>query len=121
MPDINHIVEQLKKLPIVSPKYCDNCGTQHSVEDTRFMGQQDANFVFQVACRNCNLSYLLRVSSSSNGMAAQRLDLPNMDLNPDELRKFAGKPKVDKEEALQVYTDMKSVKTLDDFLKLFGN
>lgn len=121
MPNqLKQLLEQLKQLPIVSPKYCDNCGHRHQESDYNFVGFQDGMFMFQVGCRNCGVSYVLRVSPSGAGLAAQRLDLLNVDINPTELNKFAGKSKVEKEEALEVFLDMKDVTTLDDFLRLFG-
>lgn len=62
---------------------------------------------------------MLRVSPSPAGVAAQRLESLNVDLSLDELKKFAGKSKVQRDEALQVYTEMSKVRTIDDFLGLF--
>ncbi|MBL8015292.1 MAG: hypothetical protein JNK26_03850 [Candidatus Doudnabacteria bacterium] len=118
MYELKQIIEQLKKLPFISPKYCDNCGAKHSEEDFRFLGNNEGNFLFQIQCKACNLNYMMRVNPSMSGLAAQKLEVMNLDLQPEEFKKFAGKPKVDKEEALKVYTDMRKVKTIEDFLKL---
>jgi hypothetical protein len=122
MPNqLKTLLEQLKQLPIVSPKYCDNCGHQHQEIDYNFVGYQEGMFIFQVGCRNCGVSYMLRISPSGAGLAAQRLELLNVDIQPQELSKFAGKPKVNKEEAVEVFLDMENVTTLEDFLSLFSD
>lgn len=114
--ELKEIYEQLRKLPIISPKYCDSCGAQHSEQDYRFVTFHDGAFIFQINCQVCSVGYMLRVSPAASGMAAQRLDSLNVDLSLDELKKFAGKPRVKREEALEVYTEMRKVKTIDDYI-----
>ncbi|MCA9379076.1 hypothetical protein KC640_01485, partial [Candidatus Dojkabacteria bacterium] len=93
----------------------------HSERDYKFITFQDGAFIFQIDCQSCHLGYLLRVSPSPGGVAAQRLESLNVDLSLDELKKFAGKSRVERDEALEVYTETSKVKTIDDFLGLFGN
>lgn len=118
MPELKSLIQQLKKLPILSPKYCDNCGAKHSHDDSAYVGHSEGNFLFQITCSHCGLGYVMRVNPSAGGLAAQKLDLANLDLNPAEMRKFAGKPKVNKQEALSVYSAMREVRNIDDFLRL---
>lgn len=88
-------------------------------DDFRFIGNQDGNFMFQIVCKSCRSSYLLKINPSASGLAAQRMEL-NADLSPEEFKKFAGKPQIEKDEALEVYTDMREVNNIDDFLKLLS-
>lgn len=119
MNDVNQLLEQLKKLPFISPRFCDSCGFKHMEDDFRFIGNQDGNFMFQIVCKSCRSSYLLKINPSASGLAAQRMEL-NADLSPEEFKKFAGKPQIEKDEALEVYTDMREVNNIDDFLKLLS-
>lgn len=118
MPDYKSLIEQLKKLPFITPKYCDNCGFRHAEDDAKFVTQHEGGFVFQISCKSCGSNYIMRVNPSGNGVAGQRMEI-NSDVKPTELKKFAGKPKVHREEALEVYADMKGVKNIKDFLALF--
>jgi hypothetical protein len=55
------------------------------------------------------------------GVAIQKV-VNNTDVRGgQELAKFAGKPQIGKEEALEVYMEMENVNTLDDFLKLIDD
>ncbi len=118
--NISQLIEHLRKLPMVSPKYCDNCGAMHADDDVRYMGQHQNSFAFQVTCKQCGVSYLMRVGASMSGVAAQKLELSSSDVGAEELKKFVGRSKVQKDEVLQVYSDLRRVRTLEDFLKLFN-
>lgn len=117
-PHIQQFLQQIRNLPAFSPKYCDNCGHKHGQEDFKFVDQQDTNIVFQISCQSCGLIYVLRVNPSVPGIMAQRVEIPNADISTQELSKFAGKPKVNKDEVLDVYEDMREVNTLGEFLEL---
>ena len=118
-PNLQQVLQQLKQLPIMSPKYCDNCGNHHDEQDFQVIGYQDGVILFQIGCRFCGVVYLLRVNPAASGIAVQRLETLNSDISTSEFHKFAGKPQVRKDEALEIYMDMKEVKTIDEFLKLF--
>lgn len=119
MNDHQDIIAQLKHSPIISPKYCDNCGNKHGQEDLQFVGQQEGNFAFHMNCAHCGIVHILKVNPAMHGISIQRLEMPNTDISPAEYQKFAGKPQIAKEEALEVYMDMQGVSSLDQFLKLF--
>jgi hypothetical protein len=119
IPQAQDLFAQLKNNPMFSPKYCENCGLQHVEEDFAFLGHQDGSLLFQISCRSCGLTYILRLHPSISGLAAQKLEA-NVDItSPAELKKFAGKSKVEKDEALQVYIDIRKVQTIKQFLDLF--
>jgi hypothetical protein len=118
-PNLQQVLQQLKQLPIMSPKYCDNCGNHHEEPDFQVIGYQEGVVLFQISCRYCGVVYLLRVNPAAAGIAIQRLETLNSDISATEFHKFAGKPQVRKDEALDIYSDMKEVKTIDEFLELF--
>ncbi len=119
-PTIDQLLSHLKSNPVFAPKFCENCGTQHTPSDLTFIGQQDGVLVFQIACKSCSLSYVMKLHPTSMGIAAQKIEA-NVDISSaQEFRKFAGSKKVDKDEALQVYLDIQKVKTLDQFLALLA-
>ena len=117
-PNIQQLLAQLKENPVFAPKYCENCGHQHTHADFSFVGHQNGFLFFRIACTSCNLTYLLRLQTGSAGLAAQKLEV-NVDISSaQELEKFAGSSKVAKDEALEVYLDIKDMQTLDQFLHL---
>ncbi len=118
--DLNQVLNQLKQLPVVSPKFCDNCGTAHNDNDFKIIGQNDGASILQISCSRCHVLYLLKINPNTPGIAVQRLELPNTDITPEEFDKFAGLPQVDKEEALEAFMDMKKVDTIEEFLNLFS-
>lgn len=119
-PTIQQILQQIKNMAISTHKYCDNCGHKHMDADFKFIDHQDPNMVFQISCSNCGVVYILKVNPSSPGaVMQQRYESVLADISANEFNKFAGKTKVAKEEALQVYMDMQKVKNISEFMKLF--
>lgn len=117
-PTIEQLLSQLKNNPVFAPKFCENCGVRHAPSDLMFIGQQEGVLLFQIACNNCSLAYIVKLHPTAMGIAAQKLEA-NVDISSSaELKKFAGSRKVGKDEALQVYLDIQNVKTLDQFLAL---
>jgi len=117
-PTIEQLLSQLKRNPVFAPKFCENCGARHASNDLMFIGQQEGVLLFQIACSNCSLAYIVKLHPTAMGIAAQKLEA-NVDISSSaELKKFAGSRKVGKDEALQVYLDIKDIKTLDQFLAL---
>jgi hypothetical protein len=108
------IMQQLRSFV---PRHCENCGHIHNETDFSFVGQKDSNFVFQISCKRCGSLQLLRLQPGVPGVSLQKL-MNNTDVRGSEFSKFAGKPEVAKEEALEVYIDMQQVETIDDFLQL---
>jgi len=107
----------MQQLRSFIPKYCDNCGHKHSPSDFSYVGQRDGIFAFQISCKRCGALQLIRLQPGMPGISLQKI-MNNTDVRGAEFSKFAGKPQVDKEEALDVYLDMQEVNTLDDFLNL---
>lgn len=115
--EINRILQQLKHHPLLSPKYCDSCGSEHKEADLSLVSSQGGNFVFQLACQSCGLMQILKLNPGGP-MAIQRFESNNSDIHGKEFQKFAGKPSLAKEEVLDVYQDMKQVENLEDFLQM---
>jgi hypothetical protein len=115
--DVQRLLQYLRQNPLLSPKFCDNCGNQHVSNDLQFMSFQNSQLVFQLSCQHCGLVQMLRLAPGGP-LSIQRLEANNSDVQGGELQKFAGKPSVDQEEALEVYEDMLDVQNVDDFLAL---
>jgi uncharacterized Zn finger protein len=117
--DLEKLIDYLKLNPMLSPKHCSNCGHAHSKDDLHVMGMQKGELTFQLACTNCGLVQVVRMTPGGP-MTIQRLESNNSDISAKEFAKFAGKPTVAKEEALQVYADMQNVNNLEDLLTLMN-
>lgn len=115
--DAKSILEQIKKHPLLTPKHCDNCGHPHQDEDISLVNASQAGVVFQSSCSACGLVQIFKMSPGGP-LSIQRFETNNSDVSGPELQKFAGKPTVAKEEALDVYEDMQDVENIDDFLEL---
>lgn len=115
--ELDHILKQLKKHPLIAPKHCDNCGSAHVSEDFSLVSSDRRNVIFQSSCKQCSLVQVLRLSPGGP-MSIQRFESNNSDVTGKEFQKFAGKPAVVKEEALEVYQQMRQVNGLSDFLGL---
>jgi hypothetical protein len=108
------IMHQLRSF---TPRHCENCGLKHLENDFSYVGQRDGSYLFQISCNRCGSLQLLRMQPGVPGVSLQKM-LNNTDVKGSEFAKFAGKPVIGKEEALEVYIDMEGVETLDDFLQL---
>lgn len=107
----------MQQLRSFIPKHCDNCGERHAEADFSFVGQKEGAYVFQISCQRCGSVHLIRMQPGIPGIAMQKI-MNNTDVRGPEFAKFAGKPQIDQDEALDVYMDMEGVSTIDDFLKL---
>lgn len=111
----------MQQLRSFVPKHCENCGERHSEIDFSFVGQKESSYVFQISCTRCGSVQIIRMQPGVPGVAIQKV-VNNTDVRGgQELAKFAGKPQIGKEEALEVYMEMENVNTLDDFLKLIDD
>lgn len=116
------LAEQLiQHLRNLAPRYCDHCGTKHSEQDFSFVGEKGGQLTFQIACSECGAMDLLQVVPGSPGMLnIKRMHTLNTDVKGAEFAKFAGKPQVRTEEALDFYLEMDKVEGLEDFLELLS-
>lgn len=114
-PILKQVIQQLRSL---APRYCDVCGTQHLDSDFSFVGNRDGMLTFQISCGHCGSTDVLQMNPGSNGLSMKRYSAMNTDVKGAEFAKFAGKPQIEKEEALDIYTNLKSVETLEEFMKL---
>lgn len=114
-PILKQVIQQLRSL---APRFCDVCGTQHNDQDFSFVGNRDGMLTFQISCGQCGSTDVLQMSPGSTGVSMKRYSAMNTDVKGAEFSKFAGKPQIEKEEALDIYTDLKAVETLEQFLKL---
>lgn len=118
--NMDQFIQQLKQMPVLFSKYCDNCGHKHDQADFSLVAHQDGLYLFQTTCKNCGQVYLIRLNPSTPAMAVQKMEnFKNSDIAPAEFRKFAGKSQVEKEEAIIAFNKLQNVDNVDDFLKLF--
>lgn len=111
----------IRNLLAVAPKHCDNCGSKYDENNFRVVKTSPSNTVFHLKCVICGNAYMLNVISPVNGMiGAQRTPI-NIDLElGDEIQKFAGKPSVNKDEAIDIYNTLEPSTTEDTLKKLLG-
>lgn len=109
----------IRNLLAVAPKHCDNCGSKYSENNFKVVKTSPSNTVFHLKCVICGNAYMLNIINPVNGMiGAQRTPI-NIDLElGDEIQKFAGKPSVDKDEAIDVYNTLEPSITEDNLKKL---
>lgn len=110
----------IKSLLAVAPKHCDNCGSKYDESSFKVVKASPSNTVFHLKCPVCGNAYMLNIINPMNGMiGAQRTPI-NIDLElGDEIQKFAGKPAVNKNEAIDIYNKLDPTITEEDFKKLF--
>ncbi len=111
----------LKNLLAVAPKHCDNCGSKYTETNFKIVKSSPSNTVFHLKCSICGNAYMLNVINPVNGMiGAQRTPI-NIDLEMgEEIQKFAGKPSVDKNEAIDVYNTLPGNLTENDLNKILS-
>lgn len=111
----------LKNLLAVAPKHCDNCGSRYNETNFKIVKSSPSNTVFHLKCTICGNAYMLNVINPVNGMiGAQRTPI-NIDLEMgEEIQKFAGKPSVDKNEAIDVYNTLPGNLTENDLNKILS-
>lgn len=115
--NLDKLINYLKMHPMLSPKYCSNCGHNHGSNDLSVVSMKQGEIIFQLSCQSCGLVQVIRLSPNGP-MTIQRFESNNSDIVGPEFAKFAGKPSVNKDEALDVYSSLKEVKSLEDFLQL---
>ncbi|HRN86208.1 MAG TPA: hypothetical protein PK863_02670 [Candidatus Dojkabacteria bacterium] len=111
----------LRNLLAVAPKHCDNCGSKYTETNFKIVKSSPSNTVFHLKCSICGNAYMLNVINPVNGMiGAQRTPI-NIDLEMgEEIQKFAGKPSVDKNEAIDVYNTLPGNLTENDLNKILS-
>lgn len=112
----------IKHFLTIAPKHCDNCGAKYSEADYKLLKTTPQGIVLHLTCQNCKSTYVLNVMNPSNGFVGTQRAPVNLDLADDqELQAFAGKEAVAKNDALDVYTLLKSdldEKAIKDLLKI---
>ena len=116
-PDLNRLLQYLRNNPLIYQKHCDNCGHEHKQNDLSLESVNNGQIMARLHCETCGLVQVIRLSPGGS-MTIQRFEINNSDITGAEFKKFAGKPSVDHEEALDVYADMLQVDDVNDFLQL---
>lgn len=111
----------LRNLLAVAPKHCDNCGSKYTETNFKIVKSSPSNTVFHLKCSICGNAYMLNVINPVNGMiGAQRTPI-NIDLEMgEEIQKFAGKPSVDKNEAIDIFNTLPGNLTENDLNKILS-
>ncbi|HLD03430.1 MAG TPA: hypothetical protein VJC17_01520 [Candidatus Dojkabacteria bacterium] len=106
----------------VAPKHCDNCGGKYQESDFQVIKTSPVNLVLHLKCHICNNSYMLNVLNPMNGMiGAQRTPI-NIDLQTEkEIKKFAGQEAVNKNEAIDMFSQLDEQLTQNELEKLLEN
>jgi len=115
--DLNKLLQILRNNPLIAPKHCENCGFEHTSNDLRLESAQNGMLTMRLQCNHCGLVQMLKLNSGG-GLSIQRFETNNSDITGAEFSKFAGKPAVHIEEALDVYEAMLDVENIEDFLQL---
>ncbi len=115
--NLDKLINYLKMHPMLSPKFCSNCGHAHGNHDLSVVNMKQGEIIFQLSCSSCGLVQVIRLSPNGP-MTIQRFESNNSDIVGPEFAKFAGKPSVHKDEALEVYSSLQGVRSLNDFLQL---
>ncbi|HRO65025.1 MAG TPA: hypothetical protein PKU78_02285 [Candidatus Dojkabacteria bacterium] len=109
----------LRNLLAVAPKHCDNCGSKYTETNFKIVKSSPSNTVFHLKCSICGNAYMLNVINPVNGMiGAQRTPI-DLEMG-EEIQKFAGKPSVDKNEAIDVYNTLPGNLTENDLNKILS-
>ena len=111
--------EFLKQIPDLLPKFCDKCGTRHVESDLEQISTEGNKSTFKLECKSCKNTYLFHISSPLGGVLSAKRFPFKPTITSKELKKFADSEIIDDNEVLDIYTNLKSVGTIDDFNRLF--
>jgi hypothetical protein len=82
------------------------------------MKSSPSNVILHLKCQTCNNVYMLNIMNPINGMVgAQRIPL-NIDLNDNEINKFASSDAVSEDDALDLFDKIESNSDKDTISKL---
>lgn len=115
--DLGKFLQYLRSNPIIAPKHCEHCGREHNQNDLKLESAQAGNITLRLHCSHCGLTQVLKLNQAG-GLTIQRFENNNSDVSGQEFHKFAGKPSVRREEALDVYEGMLDVEHVEDFIEL---
>ena len=97
----------LSKARAIAPKYCEQCGTAYKDEDFHLVQEQPGSLTFHLKCHKCKNTYILNVMAPAPHLLASQKSKILLDItDKDELDKFAGKPAVSIDEALDVFNEL---------------
>lgn len=81
-------------------KYCDECGTNYQKDDVRIV-QRDNNAVLtHLSCKNCGKTHLATIIKPLG--VSSRIPIKT-DLQPHEIKKFAGRRSISSDDILDIY------------------
>ena len=110
MDSTDSIILQRKQFFIESiAKFCDKCGTPYTVDDLNIVQSTGAGTIIHFSCKNCKAKHVASLVMPL-GMS-QRMPV-NMDLDSSEFEKFMSKKVLTKQNILDVYEELKDVKSI---------
>lgn len=116
--EASKLIDFLKRNSAVVPKYCDSCGHEYAENSLQIIGNKGGNVSCRLHCYNCTATHILNVAMPMNGVGIASRAPVNVDLmSGDEFNKFAGKPAVDNNDAIETYRTLNKMRGLEDFMK----
>ncbi len=89
------------------PLYCDKCGALHDKESIEIIDKNENLTIIYMMCENClskNIMYVIKPLNVINKTVI------NVDLESNEIKKFAGSKSINTDDILDIYSSVKSKK-----------
>ncbi len=89
------------------PLYCDKCGSLHNKDNIEIIDKNENLTIIYMMCENClskNIMYVIKPLNVINKTVI------NVDLESNEIKKFAGSKAITTDDILNIYSIIKSKK-----------
>lgn len=114
----NSSENMLSQFAAVVPNFCEKCGNEHDKEDLEVVMSDKGKVVCKLACKNCSHASMIHINSPVDGIVAAKKSTTKSEISGEEMSKFASSRAINSDELIEVYQGLKSVKTIDDFVKI---
>lgn len=119
MPKNSQNQQLMHQILGLMPHFCDRCGSRHDRTDMEVMNVDSDKIVCKLECNNCKNVYLFHVNTPQDGVLSTKRAAIKSDVSGEEMRKFSEVDQLQKDEVLEVFSDMKEVSSISDFEALF--
>ena len=101
------------------PPYCEKCGTMYDKNKLELIDKNSNMTVVYIMCDTCNMKNIFYIVKPLNIINRARLVV---DLDIDEIKKFAGSRRVDTDDILNIFKVLssKELENSKDFFKLIN-
>ena len=102
------------------PPYCEKCGTMYNKDKVEVIDKNQNMTIIYIMCENCKTKNVFYVVKPMNFVSRANLIV---DLDMEEIKKFAGSRKIDSNDILNVFDllSTKKAKNSKDFLKIINS